>query len=165
MFPCSLQAVRSRKRLDGLSDFGRLDLAPLRSLHCRVSVRAEWLSSAVHSRPGSHSAHDRARQAALELSQPVPRRDRWTIGRSQAGWLGIATHDASASVGKGLDDVPSARGVPATSTGSPVESEDGECCPAVTIGGIPPEFMRVSRGFGERSPFDPTGGALHSPPL
>lgn len=83
-FPCTLRAVCLRKWFDLLSGFGRLDLVPLLSIRRRVSGRTEWLSSAVHSRSGSHSAHGRARQTALELPQPVPRRDRRPDGGSPA---------------------------------------------------------------------------------
>lgn len=83
-FPCNLRAACLRKCFDVLCEFGRLDLVPLLSIRRRVSSRIEWLSSAVHSRSGSHSAHGRARQTALELPQPVPRRDRRPDGGSPA---------------------------------------------------------------------------------
>ena len=141
-FPCNLRAVYLRMRFDVLSDFGRLDLVPSLSLRRRVRLWIEWLSSAVHSCPGPHSAHDRARQTAVELSKSIPRRDAWPIGRSPAGRFGVATHDASAGVGKGLDDVSAARGLRAAATAGQAESEDRECRPAVTI----PRITRISRG-------------------
>lgn len=135
-FPCNLRAVCLRRRFDVMSDFGRLDRVSSLSTCCRDRGRIEWLSSAVHSRSGPRAAHERARQTALELSQPVPRRDRWTNGRSPTGRLRVAAHDATAGDRKGLDDVSAARGLRAATTGGSAESEDGECCPALTIGGI-----------------------------
>lgn len=124
------------------SEIGRLDLVPPLSLRCHVRDRIEWLSFTVHSRPGSRAAHECRRQAALELSQPVPRRDRWTNGRSPAGRLRVATHDATAGDRKGLDDVSPARGLRAASTRGSAESEDRECRPAVTI-------LRITRNSRE----------------
>lgn len=79
-FPCNLRAACLRKCFDVLSDFGRHKFVSQLSIHCRVRGWIEWLSSAVHSCPGPHSAHDRARQATLDLSESLSRRDLWADG-------------------------------------------------------------------------------------